>query len=237
METKYLNDVKQKLKDLIDPPSSHFIEISFIHKSFYHESKESQSHNELLEILGDAILDAIIIEYLLELFPNGEEGEITVIKTYLVNEETLAQLFRELELNQYIKLGKGEEETGGRYKPSIESGCFEALIGGLYKTFGWDKTKELIRSIFSSKINEIKDWRDYLDPKSKLQHFVQKHKLSLPEYEVIESEGPDHQKSFTVKVSIGGSISAVAKGGTKKKAQQEAAKKLLEIIKEKKDEE
>jgi len=230
-----MKNIKEILKELIDPPKTEYFELALIHKSYYHENKDITFHNELLEILGDALLEAIIVDYLLEKFPNTTEGIITVIKTGLVNEMVLSEIFEELELKRYIKLGKGEEETGGREKPKIKAGCFEAIIGALYKSFGWDKTKEIVREIYKNRIENIKDWRDFLDPKSKLQHFVQKRKLSYPEYKVIKSSGPDHDKRFTVEVSIGEEIKAIGEGTTKKKAQQQAAKKLLEIIGEKED--
>lgn len=197
-------------------------ETAFTHTSYCNENKECESY-ERLEFLGDKVLDFIVSEYLYinrHLF----EGEMTKIRAAHVCEDALAEYSLNSHFDEYLKLGRGEELTGGRGKKAILADCFEAFIGALYLDQGIDKTKEFVQNTVIRSINKNEElFNDY---KSKLQELVQTSKKSL-EYVVIRETGPSHDKEFEVNVIVENIIYGTGIGKTKKEAEQNAAKDAL----------
>jgi ribonuclease-3 len=204
------------------------------HKSYAHEkSKEHTSFNERVEFLGDAVLELIISEYLFTSHPEYTEADLSRIKAYAVQESTLAQISKELDIGAYLLLGKGEEMTGGRKKDSLLADAFEAILAAIYLDGGYKKAKEFTLGLLSSKIDELAETNFIFDFKTKLQEVAQAQFGVLPKYVIHKEEGPEHKKTFEVKVFIKDNFLGTGKGKTKKAAAQKAAEKGLNKIKEK----
>ncbi|GAX88389.1 ribonuclease III [Lebetimonas natsushimae] len=202
-----------------------------ITEALTHRSYSKDFNNERLEFLGDAVMDLIVGEYLFFLFPEAEEGFLSKLRAALVNEESFTKLAKKLDLGKYLKLSNAEENNGGREKPSIISSAFEALIGALYLEAGFDKTKEIALNLLKKVYPEINPDELLKDYKTNLQEITQAYFGEVPEYRVINTTGPDHKKQFEIAVYIQGKKYASAKGKSKKVAQQEGAKKTIEILK------
>lgn len=195
---------------------------SFTHTSYCNENKDCESY-ERLEFLGDKVLDFIVSEYLYKNM-HELEGEMTKIRASHVCEEALSEYSLNCKFNEYLRLGKGEEVTGGRSKKAILADVFEAFIGALYLDQGMDKTKEFV---YNTVIKSIKKKEElFNDYKSELQELVQTDKLSL-EYVVIKESGPSHDKEFVVNVIVENIVYGTGIGKTKKEAEQNAAKDAL----------
>jgi ribonuclease-3 len=202
-----------------------------ITEALTHRSYSKEFNNERLEFLGDAVMDLIVGEYLFFLYPEAEEGFLSKLRAALVNEESFTRFAKKLDLGKYLKLSNAEENNGGREKPSILSSAFEALIGALYLEAGFDKTKEIALKLLKKVYPEINPDELLKDYKTNLQEITQAYFGEVPEYRVINSTGPDHKKQFEIAVYIQGKKYATAKGKSKKVAQQEGAKKTIEILK------
>lgn len=198
------------------------------HKSFSHESKETDvRHNETFEFLGDSVLGFVIGDLLFHHFPNLDEGALSKIKAYLVSATSLAAKARLYQMGDVILLGVGEEKTGGRKKDSLLANLFEAMIAAVYLDGGIGAARELIERTFGEDLKAI-DQQDLLfhDFKTALQEMAQGKGLSLPDYNVVDEVGPDHDKTFIVEVKVG-SLVARGEGSSKKEAQQQAARHAL----------
>lgn len=197
------------------------LEQALTHSSFANEQKINKSLNyERLEFLGDAVLELVSSEFLFRTNHDMPEGQLTRTRASMVCEPALAYCARDLELNKYIRLGKGEEMTGGRYRDSIISDVMEAVIGSLYLDGGFDVAHDFIhRFILSDLENKIL----FYDAKTVLQEIVQKTPGNVLTYELISEEGPDHNKLFRVEASINGKALTQGCGRTKKAAEQQAA--------------
>jgi ribonuclease-3 len=202
-----------------------------ITEALTHRSYSKEFNNERLEFLGDAVMDLIVGEYLFFLYPEAEEGFLSKLRAALVNEESFTRFAKKLDLGKYLKLSNAEENNGGREKPSILSSAFEALIGALYLEAGFDKTKEIALKLLKKVYPEINPDELLKDYKTNLQEITQAYFGEVPEYRVINTTGPDHKKQFEIAVYIQGKKYATAKGKSKKVAQQEGAKKTIEILK------
>jgi ribonuclease-3 len=202
-----------------------------ITEALTHRSYSKEFNNERLEFLGDAVMDLIVGEYLFFLFPKAEEGFLSKLRAALVNEESFTKLAKELNLGKHLKLSNAEENNGGRQKPSILSSAFEALIGALYLEAGFEKTKEIALKLLKKVYPVINSDELLKDYKTNLQEITQAYFGEVPEYRVVNTTGPDHKKQFEIAVYIQGKKYAVAKGKSKKVAQQEGAKKTIEILK------
>lgn len=204
------------------------------HKSYGHEFSQEKSialrDNERLEFLGDAILDVVVSDILLEAFPNANEGHLSKMRAAVVNEKTLAQLAKALEIQHVIRLGKGEAQTGGNEKPSILSSTFEALIAAIYLDGGFNAVYPVLRHIFAPFFLEERDLIAFYDHKTQLQEIVQAQWKVTPSYHLVDANGPDHAKVFEIEVRMNGRILAVAKGSSKKEAEQNAAKEAILVI-------
>lgn len=200
------------------------------HKSFHHERPdESPSYNERLEFLGDSVLGLIISEYLFRRFPDKDESRLAGLKGFLVQESVLFDIAQRLSIGEYILLGKGEEQTGGRQKPSILADCLEALIGGIFLDRGLSQAKEVVLRLFKDKLDEITSI-DILDPKSELQKISLERYGKLPDYKIVSEHGAEHKKVFIVNVYINGDFYGTGTGKSKKEAQIEAARMALKMI-------
>ncbi|MFH1612284.1 MAG: ribonuclease III [bacterium] len=206
---------------------------SLTHKSYIYENLSLKnfynSHNEKMEFLGDSILGMVISEYLIKCFPEAEEGYLTQIKNLIVSEQILAKRARKIDLDKYILLGKGEENTGGKNRNSILSNTFEALICAIYFDSNLETVKKIIFSQFDEEIEIIKKDEHVEDFKTLLQQFSLLKFKTMPQYTVINEIGPQHRKVFTVLVKVENKQS-IGSGFTKKLAEQNAAEHILNLL-------
>ena len=192
------------------------------HSSYANEHRaQHMKDNERLEFLGDAVLEVISSEFLFKEYPEMPEGDLTKLRASIVCEPTLALCARDLNLGEYLLLGKGEERTGGRGRDSIMSDAMEAFIGAIYLDGGFANAKEFIDRFI---MKDIEHKKLFYDSKTILQEIVQRdHKGEEITYQLIGEEGPDHNKKFVVDLLIGGKVEGQGSGRTKKAAEQEAA--------------
>lgn len=200
------------------------------HRSFLNENESAQKHNERLEFLGDAVLELTVSEYLFEKFPEKPEGTLTAYRAALVRTTTLAEVAATLELGQKLRLSKGEELTGGRQNPSLLANTFEAVMGAIYLDQDYQAAKAFVAKHLLPKLNTIIEKGLFKDFKSTLQEHVQAEGHDSPEYQVIDEEGPDHNKQFTINVKVDGEIMGQGSGKSKQSAQQAAARDALEKL-------
>lgn len=203
------------------------LERALTHKSYANENRMS-AHNERLEFLGDAVLNLVISEHLMETCPDSTEGDLSRLRASVVSEPALASIARGIGLGRYILLGRGEEQTGGRDKDSLLANCLEALIASVYLDAGKDAAAEFIIRFFNEAIKKSCTARGALDYKTELQEHCQERLRQLPEYRVISETGPDHQKQFTVEILVRGEVCGRGVGRSKKDAEQKAAKEALD---------
>ena len=185
--------------------------------------------NQRLEFLGDAVLEFCVSDMLYRKYPNLHEGELTARRAALVCERTLSALAMSLDLGSVLVMGHGEEQTGGRKKPSILADAMEAVFAAVYVDGGIRAAHDVILRMYQED-EKLIAWRGH-DDKSALQEFTQANCLELPVYEIIAQEGPDHHRTFTAQVSVLGKPVAIGVGNSKKAAEQAAAKKALAELK------
>lgn len=209
------------------------LQAALTHKSFHFESKESSlGHNEKLEFLGDAVLDLVLSELLMELFPDDLEGSLSKKRASLVNESVLAQVASDLQIAKYLSLGKGEIVTGGEKKPRLLSSAYEALLGAIFIDQGFQTVRDVARKHFAKVVSEIDPSQDFVaDYKTRLQEVIQSEKRLSPVYKVIQESGPAHDREFHVHLYIQDALLAEGKGKSKKSAEQDAAKSALLLLK------
>ncbi|MGD8989986.1 MAG: ribonuclease III [Desulfobacterales bacterium] len=200
------------------------------HSSYVNEQPTSDLRdNERLEFLGDAVLNLIVGHMLMERYPQMKEGDLSRTRANLVNETQLASMARSIGLGSYLQLGKGEIQTHGMEKNSILAGAYEALIAALYLDSGYKATFNIIEKNFLPILDQVQTAGDNYDYKSRLQEWVQEKHGVIPNYKVINEQGPDHDKTFWVSVRVFG-IEAQGTGKNKKTAEQDAARKAIEIL-------
>ncbi len=222
MSISKIEEIKKKFKD------KKIIEEALTHRSWVNENKgEKRDNNERLEFLGDAILEFIVSKHLFFQFPKKNEGFLTTLRSNLVNTTGLASVARELDLGRHLYLSKGEEETGGRTNPSILADTVEAIIGAIYIDQGLENTEKFIEENILYKIKDLIK-KPLKDPKSRLQEKIQAEGMPAPKYVVVKEMGPDHQKTFVVRVSINGELLEEGVGKSKSEAEQQAAQKALD---------
>jgi ribonuclease-3 len=202
------------------------------HKSYANENQNlNLKDNERLEFLGDSVLDIVISEYMFNRYPDYPEGELAKMRAVVVSAPILANKSRKLDLGKYLLLGKGEEMTGGRSRSSILADAFEGLVGSIYLDRDLKVARRFILDLMKSDIDSVEAGEHIKDYKTILQEKIQQASNSRPEYAVIEEEGPDHSKLFTVQVRYDAKPLGQGTGSSKKEAQQEAAKSALEKLK------
>lgn len=207
----------------IKPHNIEIYEQAFTHTSYANE--ENMESYERLEYLGDAVLELVMSEYLY-LETDKDEGEMTKLRSHYVCEQALYEYSMALNLNEYLRLGHGEESSGGKYRKAIVADIYEAFIGAIFLDQGIEKAKQFIHDTAIKYIKNV-GLNFFDDYKSKLQELIQTDKRSL-EYQIISEEGPPHDKSFTISVKIDDVIYGVGTAHSKKEAEQEAAKSALE---------
>lgn len=224
----------EKMKDFQHRIGYEFKDESLLLKALTHSSYANEKHmkkfsdNERLEFLGDAVLELVSSEFLYLNYREMSEGDLTKLRASLVCEPTLAFCTKDLELSRYLRLGKGEEATGGRNRKSILSDALEAVIGALYLDGGMEAAKGFILSYI---LTDIEHKQLFHDSKTILQEVVQADYKQELHYELIAEEGPDHARQFTVEVRMGGQALGQGCGNTKKAAEQEAAYHALIYLK------
>ena len=209
----------------------HLLSESLTHSSYANENKKKNiAYNERLEFLGDAVLSIVISEYLYNKLNTFQEGELTKIRASIVCEPSLANCSKKLNIGKYIRLGKGEEVTGGRERVSILADAFEAVIGAIYLDGGLGQAQKFILKSLKDTIEDAISGRVYQDYKTHLQEYIQSEHSEKIVYEVIYEEGPDHNKTFHVRVKVGDKILGTGVGRSKKEAEQSAAKEALKEV-------
>lgn len=201
------------------------LDLALTHRSFAYERGVDQT-NERLELLGDAVLNLVITDLIFKRFPDHAEGDLAKLRASLVSEPALAEVAVELDLGPAVMLGRGEEITGGRFKPSILGDALEAVIGAIYIDRGLQATRRVVQNLFGSRIAAAVGQEVPRDAKTRLQEMVTRMYQRLPKYRV-SSEGPDHEKRFLAEVLIEGEPYGSGTGRSKKGAEQEAAAEAL----------
>ncbi|MEM7118450.1 MAG: ribonuclease III [Chloroflexota bacterium] len=198
------------------------------HRSYLNENPESSlEDNERLEFLGDAVLDFVVGAYLYHRFPEMDEGYLTTLRAALVRAETLAQFAQQFELGNFLRLGYGEAENGGRERIPILCATFEAVVGAIYLDQGLPIVQPFIEELATPALDKIIASASHKDAKSEFQMWAQAQFSITPRYEVIGSKGPDHAKIFTVQVVVGDKIWGEGTGRSKQLAAQSAATQAL----------
>jgi ribonuclease-3 len=224
------------LKELEERLGYWFKEIEWLdraltHKSFTHEIHPPlKEANEVLEFLGDAVLNLVVSHFLFQKFPDAQEGTLSMMRSHLVKRNSLAFLSRELQLDGYLLLGKSERSNGGTMKASILANTYEALLGAIYMDSGFDRVVEIVRHHLQSFPPYETTSSFFSDYKSHLQVHTHRTFGLSPQYRVSSESGPDHNKQFQVSVTIGGVMKGIGVGKSKKEAEQNAARNALESL-------
>jgi len=203
---------------------------AFIHRSYINENPGTGlAHNERLEFLGDAVLELVVTDYLYEKYPNYTEGELTSIRSALVNASIISEAAVKTGMNDFLLLSKGEAKDNGKARLYILSNTYEAYIGAVYLDQGYEKAKDFITSSLLYKTDEIVNKKLWRDAKSLVQEKAQEFFLITPSYKVLNEMGPDHDKHFAVGIFFGNDLIAEGKGKSKQEAEQKAALNALKI--------
>lgn len=198
------------------------------HRSWCAENPGTSS-NERLEFLGDAVLGLVVTDHIYRAYPDLPEGELAKVRAAVVNAGVLAEVAAELDLGAALLLGKGEDASGGREKPSILADAMEAVIGAVYLDGGWEAAYELVMHLLGDRIAEAAAGPGGQDFKTRLQELAARHFDQLPRYDVVD-EGPDHAKRFFATVHLGGRPRGHGEGRSKKQAEQAAARTAWEAL-------
>lgn len=204
---------------------------SITHSSYANENQSQMiTFNERLEFLGDSVLGVVISEYLFKNFPKMPEGRLTKIRAKIVCEPSLAQVAKKVKLGEVLRLGRGEELTGGRERSSILADGLEALMAAIYLDGGYDCVKKFIFKFMGNIIDDSINGKILLDYKTRLQEVIQGSMKQELVYEIYDEKGPDHNKVFYVRVRLNNKVMGKGDGGNKKEAEQLAAKRALERL-------
>ena len=220
------SDFEKKTKVIFK--DKNLLKQAFIHRSYINENPSvGLSHNERLEFLGDAVLELIVTDFLYKKYPNYTEGELTALRSALVNAVIISDIASKIGMNDYLLLSKGESKDTGKARQYILANTYEAYIGAIYLDQGFDVVNEFVtKSLLhhTEKIVSEKLWRD---AKSLVQEKAQEHVGVTPVYKVLHESGPDHDKCFTVGILFGSDLIAEGKGNSKQEAEQKAAENAL----------
>lgn len=222
-----MTDLEQRLGYTFKNPK--LLENAIVHSSYANENRAAGfKSNERLEFLGDSVLGFIVAEHLYRKYPDKSEGELTRLRAALVCEASLVQVARELGVGQYLLLGKGEASGGGRERISILADAVEAVIAAVYLDGGAKAAKSLVGKLILDTLSSKS--ADNMDYKTLLQEYVQREKEQYLSYELTGEQGPNHEKSFCVEVSLNGEVIGEGSGKSKKEAEQAAAKLAMERL-------
>lgn len=203
--------------------NSSLLKKAITHRSYLTNDMPREESNERLEFLGDAVLELVVCEEFFKIFPDKDEGDLTKLKSLFVNREALAKKARKMNLNQYLLLGEGEEQSGGRNRETILSDALEAVIGAIYIDGGLENAKKFVKKFIIDDVQKFYNKPIPVNYKSMLLEYIQDTTKTIPKYEIINEVGPDHKKIFTVKVLVDNKSYGIGKGRSKKKAEQNAA--------------
>ena len=228
METKNFSLFEKKIGIVFK--NKDLLKQAFTHRSFTNEREgKGMQHNERLEFLGDAVLELVTTEELYKRYPESNEGQLTVYRTSLVNSVMLAKVAKELGMEDYLILSKGEEKDTGRARSLILARALEALLGAIFLDRKYNQCKKFINKYIVIFIDEIIEKKLWIDPKSLIQEEAQKHLSVTPSYKTIVESGPDHDVLFSVGVYFNYDLVAIGEGKSKQEAEVEAAREALKI--------
>ncbi len=222
-----LSELQQRISYTFSDPR--LLERALTHRSYANEHRLSE-HNERLEFLGDSVLNLVVSERLMEDRPRSPEGELSRLRAAVVSEPSLADVARSIGLGEYLLLGRGEEQTGGRDKDSLLANSLEALLASLYLDGGIGRATAFIEDRFRHIFERVGATGGMSDFKTELQERCQELLKTLPEYRVISESGPDHRKVFEIELTVRGEVLGRGTGRSKKEAEQKAAKAALEKL-------
>ena len=200
------------------------------HRSRTSETSAGIPNNERLEFLGDSVLGLCVASWLYEELPGRAEGDLARIKSFVVSEDCLAEIAQGLDIAKYILMGRGEELSGGRHKKAILADAMEAVFGAYYLDSGFAPARKAVLKLLVPEIQRVLEHRHHKDYKTLIQEFVQKTKKAVPRYTLLRKEGPDHDRTFWVSLSIEGKVYPEVSGKSKKEAEQSAAREAWEAI-------
>lgn len=200
------------------------------HKSYAHEMGLAGLDNERLEFLGDSVLELVVREYLYVTFPESSEGEMARMRAAVVCAESLAAVGTRLALGNYLRLGRGEEQSGGRRRRSLIGNAFEAIVGVIFLQQGWEKAKRFVLRALGPELAALTESRLPIDPKSELQERLQADAKEPPSYRLVEQSGPDHQRQFVAEVVVDGEVVGRGEGASRRRAEQAAAAAALSVL-------
>ncbi len=210
--------------------NKHLLLEALSHSSYANEKRKTRSSNERLEFLGDSVLSIVVSEFLFHKYPNLPEGELTKLRASMVCEKALFVFAQEIHLGEFLLLGKGEEHTGGRERPSILADAFEAVIAAIFLDGGMEAAKRHILRFIPEDPEETDQPMGFHDYKTQLQEVVQKNPEEKVEYVLVSESGPDHDKAFQVEVCLNSNVIGRGTGHSKKAAEQMAAREALLLM-------
>lgn len=227
MDGRPIHELEKQIA--VDFTRKELLQRAFVHRSYLNEVEEGVelADNERLEFLGDSVLSLIVSEMLFARFPDRQEGELTTLRAALVRRETLARFAQRLALGEFLMLGHGEEESGGRTRPATLCATFEALLGAIYIDQGVDAVRAFAMPMLRTELDKVHRQALEKDAKSRLQEWAQSTFGRTPRYKTIASDGPDHDKTFTIQVSLDKIPCGVGQGRSKQEAAQLAAAHAL----------
>lgn len=220
---------KKELYDFCKPLSIKFNDIELLDLAFHHRSYSNENvqhkryNNERLEFLGDSVLGMATAAFLYADMAENPEGDLAKIKAQVVSEKTLAPIGLSIGIDKMLVLGKGEEMTNGRKKPAIIADCVEAVIGAYYIDSGYEKARDFVLHFIIPEIRKVQDHKGNQDYKTLLQEYFQKQSKKTPFYELVKTEGPDHDQTFYMSVRLGDKVYGPKTGKSKKEAEQSVA--------------
>jgi ribonuclease-3 len=221
-------DFEKKTKIVFE--NKDLLKQAFTHRSYINENAGmTLSHNERLEFLGDAVLELIVTDFLYKKYPNYTEGELTALRSALVNAVIISQIALDIGINDYLLLSKGEAKDKGKARQYILANTYEAYIGALYLDQSYNMVDEFVHRTLLPKTEEIVNKKLWRDAKSQVQEKAQESVNVTPAYKVLNESGPDHNKHFTVGIYFGTSLIAEGKGKSKQEAEQSAALAALKV--------
>ena len=223
-----LGELEKKIE--IEFKDKNLLKEALTHRSYLNENPNWGQHNERLEFFGDSVLELITSEFLFKKYPDQAEGQLTVLRAALINYQILARVAREIGLENYILLSKGEAKDTGKGREAILANAFEALLAAIYLDGGYQVSQNFISRFLLPHLDEILKKQLYRDSKSFLQEVIQEKFKVTPIYKVLEENGPDHQKIFRVGVYVGEKLIAEGQGASKQEAEVSAANQALSAL-------
>jgi ribonuclease-3 len=205
------------------------LQLSLIHKSYLGEKKRKidlEENNERLEFLGDAVLELVVTEFLYQSFKDSE-GYLTTLRSALVNYRIMGQIGYDLGLDNYILISTSERQELGKPRITIVADCLEAVLGAIYLDGGYEPAKKFVSRFILSRLDQVIKNREYRDPKTELQEFVQKCLKTTPQYRLLSSEGKDHNRMFVSGAYVAGNLVGTGRGSNKQESESEAAREAL----------